>query len=248
MDQIIDTLRRQYKPDELWLDQAKRICRKRLWGYPDFEWTQVMDAMLREMLSVERSRGYLLVGESSFDFFARLSFALMENEHSSLAEHDGFVGALTQTRMQKDLSKEMPHFSFASTIARVVLLKACLEIARKRKRSNTSLSVDKLLAAGYDKPLESRSIPSFEEAMVSGGLEQYERITSSSEFHLAAADYYGLFEYRNAIEKMSLRFTSLEAAYESLSTIETPSECESIFLKSYVMNKKSCSVDWKQWL
>jgi hypothetical protein len=248
MSNVIYDQRTIYDPDDLWLREGKRICRKFLWKYRKFEWSRTTDIMIRELLSVQRSKGTLLGDELVQHFLLRLAYQLNQNGKLKSPEHEQFCEAIETISQQKDLSQGITNYAIDSDIAKALILKSLLEIGRKRSRANKQISVDKLLSTDLLRPLDLGAPPSDTEVFWTGEIEKSEHIRDCYEFHCAVALHYAMLDYRRAINELSLKYKSLRIPFEVLSVKEQKTEREQIFTSQYPNVRDSFSVDWKLWL
>jgi hypothetical protein len=258
MEALFDTIRRGYTSKDLWLKTGKRICHSFIGIYPRFDWAQTFEAMIKEMIAFERPRGNQLNGESYEDFFLRLAFKQKENNEIDLNEYSNFSCRIAKLSHEADLSHATLNPTFYSITAKARLLKTCLEIGRKRSaHSDRQLSVHKLMVSPIEIPLDLGPTPPFWDALAVFGFRpsqvnsfqiNYDRITSSPEYHFAVAHNFGLFEYLEAVRRIALEHSSLEEAYVNLSTKCSLDEFEKHFFDLYPKMKESASVDWKKWL
>ncbi|MDD2737077.1 MAG: hypothetical protein PHF56_24345 [Desulfuromonadaceae bacterium] len=237
MDKLLDNIRRGYVAKELWIRSGQRICRSFLGYYPTFEWAQACESMIKEVINVQRTRGSILQGELVQSFLLRLTCEQFRANEISADEYSGFTDNINELCHQKDLSESTMKLSYNSITAKGRLLKVCLEIGKKRAINGNKISVHKLMTTDISVPLDRSS---------SQG--SYELITNSPEFHIAAASYYGDYKYSNAVSEIVFKHSSLDEAYAILSAKELLNEAETDFVRGYNHMKKSCSIDWKEWL
>ncbi len=250
MDKLLDSIRRSYSAKDLWVKSGKRACRSFLGVYPRFDFQQLFEAMFKEMLITQRSRGSLLRGELIQSFFLRLAHMQKLSGEIDPDEQAGFSGSLINLCHYGNLSQGNLYLTFNSSNAKARMLMACFELGKRKSQRGNQLSVHLLLGSTFDKPLFSERDPSDGELIFGYSCnDKYEQIVSSPEFHIAVAEYYGALKYSHAVQKLALEYASLEEAYIIISPKTSPNESESVFRDNYLMMKQNSGmIDWKDWL
>ncbi len=228
----LDAVRSAYVPHDFWSNVAKRSCRRLLGIRLRLNWRRTVKQFLQEFAAVEESHGYILESTNELvrEFLARLICRLRRMGELSEAE---------QTAMLAALRREAPVPAIAGELPRALILKACLEIGRRRTRErilgSTSLelyihvrTVDEILRTKLEFPLpnpqtfDSMPFPVTPETLI--------RIRSTPEYHLAQARG---SEYWKAVEVVSRSYDTLDDAFRDIGAKASPSELEKQFAAKY---------------
>lgn len=233
-----DVVRSAYAPRDFWSKVAKRSCRRLLGLRPRLNWCRTVKQFLREFAEVEDSHGYILEStrELATEFLARLVCRL------------GRMGELSETEqsaMLASLRREAPVPVIGGQLAQALILKACLEIGRRRTQERifgcTPLelyihvrTVDEILSTKLENPLPNPQPLDSVPFLVTP--EVLNRIRSTPEHHLVLAHD---DDYRNAVKAVSLAYDTLDDAFREISLKTSPPELEKRFALKYKQMAKS---------
>jgi hypothetical protein len=252
MDNIINKLRRCYSPDDLWVKSGKKACFRFLGILPNLNWSLIFEMIFKDMLRCQRKVGSLLDGEMVEQFFQRLTFNQLHTNEISENEYISINNYIENLSHSKNLSAVPFKIQIQNIQAQARLLKACLEIGRKRKMSDSRISVYKIMNMPIDvptgMPINNQNPLEYLVFYKENYLLNYERIISSPEFHITSANYYGSSEYSNSVSKIAIKYISLETAFKAISSSNLLEEHEQIFIKWYQQFKYSAHFDWRWWL
>lgn len=231
---MIDIVRNTYAPSNFWSNVAKRTCRRLLFFRPRLNWRRTIKGFLQEFANFEEKRGYILepTRERVGEFLARLICRLRRMGELSEAEQAVILAALRRESSVPDVRSER---------AQALILKACLELGRRRVRFHPGffiggalrrriLTVEQIVLLSIDSPLPNpRNDSPMSNNWITEQIPDPARVRSIPEYHLAE----GSGDYRKAVQEISLAYDSLDEAFSTIIAKPRRSEREHQFASNY---------------